>query len=103
MCPVVWEITPIILDLNQESLGLGMAMLEELGHAPVGKFRRLKIKSLNPSKEPHPPNRVLLPNDEGDFVVVSPVPEDTDEILEARTRLPEILPKALSALKGQGR
>ncbi|KAK1224700.1 hypothetical protein PQX77_012373 [Marasmius sp. AFHP31] len=80
-----------------------MAMLEEFGHTPAGKFRGLEIRSLDPSKESHPPDRYLRPNYEGTtYAWDPPSPADTDEIIEARTRLPEILPKALSALKGLG-
>jgi len=96
----MWEMTPIVLHLNRENLGLSMSMLEEFSHAPLEKFRRLEIKSLNPSKEHHPPDRVWRSNDEGGFVAVPPEPQDTEEILEACTRIPDILPKALSALTG---
>ncbi|KAK1228689.1 hypothetical protein PQX77_008342 [Marasmius sp. AFHP31] len=100
IAPVMWEMTPVILHLNREHLGLSMSMLEEFSHAPVDKFWRLEIKSLDPSKEHNPPERVWRSNDEGVLVPVPPEPEDTDDIIAARAKLPKILPKALSALKG---
>ncbi|KAL0071768.1 hypothetical protein AAF712_000690 [Marasmius tenuissimus] len=96
----MWEMTPVILHLNRENLGLSMSMLEEFSYAPVDKFRRLEIKSLDPSKEHNPPDRFWRSNDENVLVPVPPEPEDTEEIVVARTKLPEILRKALSALKG---
>ena len=101
---LVWEMTPIILNINRDNLGLSMSMLEDFNHGVVekGKFRRLEIKSLDPSKEAYPPrSRSLVLTDKGDCQVsCPPEPKDTEEIVEARTRIPDILPEALSALTG---
>ncbi|KAL0071737.1 hypothetical protein AAF712_000659 [Marasmius tenuissimus] len=98
--PIMWETFPIILHLNRENLELSMTMLEEFSRTAVDKFRRLEIKSLDPSKEHHPPRRGWRRNGDGTRIAIPPEPEDTEEIIEARRKLPEILPKALSALNG---
>ncbi|KAL0071762.1 hypothetical protein AAF712_000684 [Marasmius tenuissimus] len=99
--PIMWETFPIILHLNRENLSLSMTMLEEFSRTSVDKFRRLEIKSLNPSKEHHPPRRgCQRRNGDGTRIAIPPEPEDTEEIIEARRKLSEILPKALAALKG---
>ncbi|KAJ8083764.1 hypothetical protein PM082_002530 [Marasmius tenuissimus] len=76
-----------------------MTMLEEFSHAPasvVDRFLTLDIKSLNPSKHGRDiaPRRIF--GDSGARLK----PKDAEEIIEARTKVPEIVSKSLSALKG---
>ncbi|KAL0578507.1 hypothetical protein V5O48_003500 [Marasmius crinis-equi] len=85
--PVMWDIHPIILDLDRGHLALGMSMLDKLSNSSDEKIRKLEIKSLNPAKErPHHP--------------APDKPDNTEAVAEACRRLPDILPRALSALKG---
>ncbi|KAL0562879.1 hypothetical protein V5O48_019199, partial [Marasmius crinis-equi] len=86
--PVMWDIHPIILDLNWDHVALGMSMLDNLSNSSDEKIRKLVIKSLNPSKDP--PLYDLAPNK----------PDNAEAVAEACRRLPDILPRALSALKG---
>ncbi|KAL0567674.1 hypothetical protein V5O48_014321 [Marasmius crinis-equi] len=65
-----------------------MSMLDNLSNSSDEKIRKLVIKSLNPSKDP--PLYDLAPNK----------PDNTEAVAEACRRLPDILPRALSALKG---
>ncbi|KAL0071763.1 hypothetical protein AAF712_000685 [Marasmius tenuissimus] len=78
-----------------------MSILEDLNHAPVDKFRKLEIKSLDPSKELEDPNcRIWTIMPDGTHIAHPPVPEDTEELMEVTKRLPEVLPGALNALEG---
>ncbi|KAL0579614.1 hypothetical protein V5O48_002386 [Marasmius crinis-equi] len=101
--PVMWDVFPIILHLNRDYLFSGMSMLDDLSHLPVEKvrkFRKLEIKSLDPSKERHPPQRTWAPQGNNTWIVTPPEPVDTGETIEAGRKLPGLLPRALSALKG---
>ncbi|KAL0578701.1 hypothetical protein V5O48_003321 [Marasmius crinis-equi] len=85
--PIMWDVHPIILDLHGEHPALTMSMLDDLSHLRTAlKFRKLEIKSLDPWQ--------------WRTGEAPPDPEYKKEVIEARKRLPEILPRALSALKG---
>ncbi|KAL0578505.1 hypothetical protein V5O48_003498 [Marasmius crinis-equi] len=98
--PIVWDVCPIIIHLNRDYLASGMSMIDDLSRLPVEKVRKLEIKSLNPSKERHPPRRTWTTKGYNTWIVTPPEPADTEEILEAGRKLPDLLPRALSALKG---
>ncbi|KAF9270006.1 hypothetical protein L218DRAFT_982692 [Marasmius fiardii PR-910] len=98
--PIMWDVYPVILHLNRENLHLGMSMLDEFNREPVQQIRMLEIKSLDPAKEHNPPRRFYTSNGSGTLTMHPPAPEDTEEVIEARNRLLDVLPGALSALKG---
>ncbi|KAL0574299.1 hypothetical protein V5O48_007657 [Marasmius crinis-equi] len=93
--PVMWDVHPIILDLNREHLAFGMSMLDDLRNLSDEnlKIRKLKIKSLDPAKERR--QVYYAPG-----VQPPPEPDDSEAVAEACSRLPDVLPRALSALKG---
>ncbi|KAK1228693.1 hypothetical protein PQX77_008346 [Marasmius sp. AFHP31] len=97
--PVIWDTFPIILNFNRENLGSNMSILEDLDRTPVDKFRKLEIKSLDPSKELIDPDcRTWSTMPDG--TCYPPMPEDTEELMEVIEGLPKILPGALYSLKG---
>ncbi|KAL0578506.1 hypothetical protein V5O48_003499 [Marasmius crinis-equi] len=88
---IMWDAHPIILDLNREHLAFGMSMLDDLGNLTGQKIRKLKIKSLDPTRK----RRLYYPPGEPPSE-----PDDSEAVAEACSRLPDVLPRALSALKG---
>ncbi|KAK1228692.1 hypothetical protein PQX77_008345 [Marasmius sp. AFHP31] len=90
-----WEVLPIVLNLSLKNLDRNITMLEELSHASASadRFLVLDIKSLDPSRRR---DNISF----RDLWVVGEIEEDTEKVTEARRKLPEIVSKALSALKG---
>ncbi|EEB98675.1 hypothetical protein MPER_01777, partial [Moniliophthora perniciosa FA553] len=98
---VLWNTRPAVVHLNRDTLHDAMTMLYDLkdGCPASTRIRRLKIISLSPQEELHPPQRYSA-SIGGEWKLVPPEPMDTPQVLEALERLPEVLPGALRALKG---
>ncbi|ESK89392.1 hypothetical protein Moror_16235 [Moniliophthora roreri MCA 2997] len=97
---VLWDTRPAVVHLNRDTLHDVMAMLHDLkdGCSASTRIRQLRIISLSPQKEFHPPRRYTTFAD-GEWKTVPPEPLDTPKVKEALERLPDILPGALCALK----
>ncbi|KAL0071764.1 hypothetical protein AAF712_000686 [Marasmius tenuissimus] len=78
-----WEVLPIVLNLSRDNLDLGMTMLEVYA---VSLGERGQVRDNISIRER--------------CWALTPDEPDTEEIIEARRRLPEVSSKALSALKG---
>ncbi|ESK86969.1 hypothetical protein Moror_3321 [Moniliophthora roreri MCA 2997] len=98
----LWDTRPAVIHLNRDNLQAGMSMLEDwkCGCEGSTRIRQLKIVSLSPQKELHPPQRCITFTGDGEWKMDPPEPIDTLEVKEALERLPEVLPGALCALKG---
>ncbi|KAL0068946.1 hypothetical protein AAF712_003939 [Marasmius tenuissimus] len=88
---VMWDAFPIFIRLDRDG---AVSMLEEfaLGYASVDKFRKLEIISLESSEEGHSSDPKQNQR--------SPSKISRKLNIEARKRLPKILPKALSVMSG---
>ncbi|ESK89389.1 hypothetical protein Moror_16232 [Moniliophthora roreri MCA 2997] len=98
---VLWNTRPVVVHLNRDILHDVMTMLYDLkdGCPASTTIKQLRIISLSPQKELHPPRRYTTFAD-GEWKTVPPEPIDTSEVKEALEHLPEVLAGALCALKG---